>query len=68
MLRCPNDPEHKEFLMTVMVPETWLLDEDGDCYDARDDAQGLAIESDLATARCQECNALVEIVDEDGAS
>jgi len=63
-LRCPNNPEHKEFVMTAMVPETWILNEDGDCEHI-EDASGCAIESDLTTARCQDCSALVEITEED---
>jgi len=63
MLRCPNNPEHKEFVMTAMVPETWILNEDGDCVHASFNDTG--IESDLSTARCQACCALVEIVDEE---
>jgi hypothetical protein len=59
-LRCPKDPEHKEFVMTAMVPETWILDEDGDCIDAMEATEG-AIEADLNTARCQVCSVLVVI-------
>mgnify|MGYP005828180213 CR=1 FL=1 len=63
MLKCPNDPEHDTFVMVAMVPETWFLDKDGDCEYA-EEQQGGHIESDLATARCQICSVLVEIVDE----
>ena len=62
-LRCPNSPGHKEFVMTAMVPETWFLNEDGDCLDIME-AAGCPIESDLATARCQECSVLVVIEEE----
>ncbi len=62
-LTCSNNPEHKEFLMTAMVPETWLLDEDGDCEYAWE-AAGCAIDSDLTTARCRECDALVTLKEE----
>ena len=62
-LTCPNNPEHKTFTLTAMVPETWLLNEDGDCEDAWT-AQGSAIDSDLATARCEECDTLVALKEE----
>ncbi len=64
MLRCPNNPNHDMFVMTVMVPEIWTLNRDGDCEEAEEDERG-AMESDLTTARCQDCDALVEIVNED---
>jgi hypothetical protein len=60
MLQCPNDPEHKEFVMTAMVPETWFLNEDGDCEDIAEEGSG-DVETDLTSARCQACSALVEI-------
>ena len=62
-LRCPNNTDHKEFVMTAMVYETWILDEYGDCVTAME-ADGAPIESDLATARCQECSVLV-VIEED---
>ena len=62
-LRCPNNPEHKEFVMSAMVAETWILDEYGDCVHAFE-AAGCPIESDLTTARCQECSVLVVIEEE----
>jgi hypothetical protein len=62
-LRCPNDSEHDVFVMTAMVPETWFLNEDGDCEHI-EDASGCHIETDLSTARCQDCSALV-VVDEE---
>lgn len=62
-LRCPNNPDHKEFVMTAMVAETWILNEDGDAEDMME-ADGCPIESDLATARCQECSVLVTIEEE----
>ena len=39
-LTCPNNPEHKVFSVTAMVPEIWILNEDGDCEDGleREDA------------------------------
>ena len=60
MLQCPNDPEHKEFVLTAMVPETWVLNEDGDCIDISD-ATSSQTESDLTEARCQICSVHVEI-------
>ena len=63
-LRCPNNPEHKEFVMNAMVPETWILNEDGDC-EYIEDASGCAIESDLTTARCLDCDEPVVITEED---
>jgi len=62
-LRCPNDPDHKEFVVTAMVPEIWLLNEDGDCEDAwaNDRAETIA---DFTEARCQECSVLVVIEEE----
>jgi len=62
-LRCPNDSEHDVFVMTAMVPETWFLNPDGDCEHI-EDASGCHIETDLATARCQDCDVLV-VVEED---
>ena len=62
-LVCPSNPEHKIFVLTAMVPETWILNEDGDCEDAWE-ANGCAIDSDLATARCQECDALAALKEE----
>ena len=64
MLNCPNDPEHKEFVLTAMVPETWFLNAHGDCehIDTLFDAH---VESDLTDARCRECDAPVEITAED---
>ena len=56
-LTCPNNPEHKTFVMTAMVPETWILNEDGDCEHI-EDASGCHIESDLNEARCNDCGAL----------
>ena len=65
MLRCPSDHcDGKEFVLTAMVPETWVLNEDGDCIDISD-ATSSQTESDLTEARCQICSVLVEItVDE----
>jgi hypothetical protein len=60
MLRCPNDPNHDTFVMAAMVPETWILNKDGDCEDAFEDERG-CIETDLSTARCQDCDAPVEV-------
>jgi hypothetical protein len=62
-LTCPNNPEHKTFVMTVMVPETRLLNEDGDCEDAFE-CQEIYIESDPSTARCEECCAKVVLEEE----
>ena len=59
-LKCPKDPEHKEFVLAVKVSETWFLNEDGDCEDARED-QTRATESRLSKARCQACDAAVII-------
>jgi len=53
-LTCPNNSEHKTFTMTAMVPETWLLNEDGDCEDAWNDAD-TAIDYDFKNALCQDC-------------
>ena len=64
MLRCPNDPEHDTFVMNAMIPETWILDKDGDCEYIKEQ-QGAHIEADLATARCSYCDALVEIYEDD---
>ena len=61
-LRCPVDQEHKRFIAVAMVPEEWLLNEDGDCEDAWE-ASGCAIDCDVTRARCQECDAAV-IVEE----
>ena len=63
MLQCPNNPAHKEFIMTAMVPETWVLNEDGDCEDIVEGSGN--IQTDLTDARCQTCSALVEITAED---
>jgi len=49
--------------MTAMVPETWFLNEDGDCEHI-EDASGCHIETDLTTARCQDCDELV-VADEE---
>ena len=54
-LTCPNDAEHKLFVLTAMVPETWFLNEDGGCEHI-EEASGCHIESDLADARCYDCN------------
>ena len=62
-LTCPNNPEHKTFVLTAMVPETWLLNEDGDCEDAWTES-GCAIDSDLSTARCQDCDVIVALKEE----
>ena len=62
-LTCPNNPEHKTFLMTAMVPETWILNEDGDC-EIIEEAAGCHIESDFNNARCEECDALVVVKEE----
>ena len=64
MLKCPNDPEHKDFVVTAMVPETWFLNEDGEKL-AGTPQSGGHIESDFTDARCQECSCLVEITAED---
>jgi hypothetical protein len=79
MLNCPNNPEHKEFVMIVMAPETWILNEDGDCEEIVENSidyehvggyeeivEGSGnIESDLTDACCQTCGAPVEITAED---
>lgn len=63
-LRCPNDPEHDVFVMTAMVPETWYLNPDGDCEHIEEQSGG-HIETDLATARCQDCSVLVVVEEEE---
>ena len=63
-LRCPNDSDHKVFVMTAMVPETWFLNEDGDCEHI-EEASGCHIETDLTTARCQDCSVLVMVDEEE---
>ncbi len=63
-LRCPKDSEHDVFVMTAMVPETWFLNPDGDCEHI-EDASGCHIETDLATARCQDCSVLVVVEEEE---
>ena len=62
--RCPNDPEHDVFVMTAMLPETWCLNPDGDC-EVIEEASGCHIETDLATARCQDCSVLVVVEEEE---
>jgi len=52
-LTCPIDPEHKTFTVAVLVPETWILNEDGDCEDAW--ADGGNIEFEFKDAKCQDC-------------
>ena len=64
MLTCPNNPEHNTFVMTAMVPETWILNSDGDCEEIME-GSGCPIDSDLTNARCQDCDAPVEIVYEE---
>ena len=64
MLTCPNNPEHDTFVMTAYVPETWILNSDGDCEEIME-GSGYPIDSDLTNARCQDCCALVEIVYEE---
>jgi hypothetical protein len=64
MLRCPNNPEHDVFVMTAMVPETWILNKDGDCEEIME-CTGVSVESELHNARCQDCDAPVEIVYEE---
>ena len=61
MLRCPNNPKHDVFIMTAMVPETWILNKDGDCEEIME-CTGVSIESDLTHARCEECEVTVVIV------
>ena len=63
MLTCPNDPEHKEFVMHVMVPETWILNEDGDCEEITEGDGG--IESCLTNAYCNACSIPAENSAED---
>jgi hypothetical protein len=62
-IKCPNDPDHKTFVLTAMVPETWYLNEDGDCEHI-EEASGCHIESDFNDARCQECDAAVVLIEE----
>ena len=62
-LTCPNSPEHKVFVLTAMVPETWFLNEDGDC-EYTTEASGCPIESDLADAHCEECGISVVLKEE----
>ncbi len=62
-LTCPNDTEHKVFVLTALVPETWFLNEDGDCEYATE-ARGCHIESDLADAHCEECGVPVVLKEE----
>ena len=52
-LTCPNNPEHKTFTVVAFVPETWILNEDGDCEDAW--ADGGNIEFEFKDAKCQDC-------------
>ena len=63
MLQCPNDPDHDTFVITAMVPETWFLNEDGDCEHIEPQSGG-HIETDFTEARCQSCDAQVEITAE----
>ena len=35
-ITCPNDPEHKRFLATAHVTETWVVDELGGFLDVVD--------------------------------
>ena len=65
MLTCPNNPEHNTFVMTAMVPETWILNSDGDCEEIIAGATEIDGDSDLINARCQDCDAPVEIVYEE---
>ena len=60
MLTCPNNPEHDTFVMTAMVPETWILNSDGDCEEIME-GSGCPIDSDLTNARCQDCDTPAEI-------
>jgi hypothetical protein len=62
-LTCPNDTEHKVFVVTALVPETWILNEDGDCEDAFE-LRGGHIEYDFNDARCEECDATVVLEEE----
>ena len=60
MLTCPNNPEHDTFVMIAMVPETWVLNSDGDCEEIMENTVD-TVESDLTNARCQDCDAPAEI-------
>ena len=53
-LTCPNNPEHKTFTLKAYVPETWILNEDGDCEDAWADG-GEPLRYDVEDAQCQDC-------------
>jgi len=61
MLTCPNNPEHDTFVMTAFVPETWILNSDGDCEEIMENTDE-AVDSDLGNARCQDCDAPAVIV------
>ena len=52
-LTCPNNPEHKVFSVTAMVPEIWILNDAGDCEDAW--ADDVSAECDFKDAICQDC-------------
>ena len=60
MLTCPNNPEHDTFVMTAFVPETWILNSDGDCEEIMENTVD-AVDSDLTNARCQDCDTPAEI-------
>jgi|TARA_R110002073_G_scaffold11027_6_gene51106 hypothetical protein len=64
MLRCPNNSKHDTFVMTAYVPETWILNSDGDCEEIVENTVE-DVDSDLINARCQDCDAPVEIVYEE---
>ena len=64
MLRCPNNSKHDTFVMTAYVPETWILNSDGDCEEIMENTVE-DVDSTLTNARCQECDAPVEIVYEE---
>ena len=57
-LTCPNNPEHKTFTMTVMSPETWYLNEDGDCEIIEDvEERHMPVKhTPFDEARCAECD------------
>jgi succinate dehydrogenase/fumarate reductase-like Fe-S protein len=60
---CPNNPDHKHFITTAAVMQTWMVDADGDFMAEISTDETLHKPNVGNTWTCNECGAEAKVTD-----
>ena len=66
-IRCPNNPDHKEFAISAHIVQLWKVDQRGDYLDVLEDCLDVSCYPDFRgnTVECVECEEAAEILEKE---